>query len=48
VIRWYQSDRQRLAEVEAVIIENNVTDFVLAKAKVTEKAVPFDELMGQQ
>jgi trigger factor len=48
VIRWYQSDRQRLAEVEAVIIENNVTDFVLSKAKVTEKAVPFDELMGQQ
>ena len=48
VVRWYQSDRQRLAEVEAVIIENNVTDFVLSKAKVTEKAVAFDELMGQQ
>jgi trigger factor len=48
VIRWYQSDRQRLAEVEAVIIENNVTDFVLSKAKVTAKAVEFDELMGQQ
>jgi trigger factor len=48
VIRWYQSDRQRLAEVEAVIIENNVMDFVLSKAKVTEKALAFDELMGQQ
>ncbi|MFE8644037.1 trigger factor [Sphingomonas sp. NCPPB 2930] len=48
VVRWYQSDRQRLAEVEAVVIENNVTDFVLSKAKVTEKAVSFDELMGQQ
>jgi trigger factor len=48
VIRWYQSDRQRLAEVEAVIIENNVTDYVLAKAKVTSKAVDFDDLMGQQ
>jgi trigger factor len=48
VIRWYQNDRQRLAEVEAVIIENNVTDFVLGKAKVTEKSVAFDELMGQQ
>jgi trigger factor len=48
VVRWYNSDRQRLAEVEAVIIENNVTDFVLAKAKVTDKAVAFDELMGQQ
>ena len=48
VVRWYNSDRQRLAEVEAVIIENNVTDFVLSKAKVTEKSVAFDELMGQQ
>lgn len=45
VMRWYLSDRQRMAEVEAVVIENNVTDFVLAKAKVTEKVLPFDELM---
>ena len=48
VVRWYFGDRQRLAEVEAVVIENNVTDFVLGKAKVTDKQVSFDELMGQQ
>ncbi|MNT53787.1 Trigger factor [compost metagenome] len=48
VVRWYFGDRQRLAEVEAVVIENNVTDFVLGKAKVTGKTVSFDELMGQQ
>ena len=47
VVRWYFSDRNRLAEIEAVVIENNVADFVLAKAKVNEKAVSFDELMGQ-
>jgi trigger factor len=46
VMRWYLSDRERMAEVEAVVIENNVTDFVLAKAKVTDKALPFDELMA--
>ncbi|MCV2366280.1 trigger factor [Paucibacter sp. DJ1R-11] len=46
VVRWYLSDRNRLAEVEAVVVENNVTDFVLAKAKVSEKALPFDELMA--
>jgi trigger factor len=45
VVRWYLSDRQRMAEVEAVVIENNVTDFVLSKAKVTDKVLPFDELM---
>lgn len=48
VVRWYFSDRNRLGEVEAVVVENNVTDFVLGKAKVTEKAVSFDELMGGQ
>lgn len=47
VVRWYFGDRQRLGEVEAVVIENNVSDFVLSKAKVTEKALSFDELMGQ-
>ena len=47
VIRWYYSDNRRMAEVEAVVIENNVTDFVLSKAKVVDKSVSFDELMGQ-
>ena len=47
VVRWYFGDRQRLGEVEAVVIENNVSDFVLSKAKVTEKTLSFDELMGQ-
>ncbi|MEN9330661.1 MAG: hypothetical protein RLZZ484_1849 [Pseudomonadota bacterium] len=47
VVRWYFSDNQRLAEVEAVVIENNVTTYVLSNAKVTEKTVSFDELMGQ-
>jgi len=45
VLRWYLSDRQRMAEVEAVVIENNVAEFVLAQAKVTDKVLPFDELM---
>ncbi|HOY35604.1 MAG TPA: trigger factor [Piscinibacter sp.] len=45
VVRWYLGDRQRMAEVEAVVIENNVAEFVLGKAKVTDKVVPFDELM---
>jgi len=47
VTRWYYGDNQRLAEVEAVVIESNVADYVLSQAKVTEKALSFDELMGQ-
>ena len=47
VVRWYYGDKQRLADVEALALEDNVVNFVLSKAKVTEKAVPFDELMGR-
>ena len=46
VVRWYLSDRNRMAEVEALVIEKNVTDFVLAQAKVTAKTLAFDELMN--
>jgi len=45
VVRWYLGDRQRMAEVEAVVVENNVTQFVLGKAKVSDKALAFDDLM---
>ena len=48
VMRWYLGDRDRMAEVEGVVVENNVADFVLANAKVVEKALPFDELMASQ
>ena len=47
VVRWYYSDRQRTAEVESVVIENNVTDYILSQVKVEEKSIDFDELMGQ-
>ena len=47
VIRWYYGDNRRMAEVEGIVMENNVTEFVLSKAKVSEKTISFDELMGQ-
>jgi len=47
VVRWYYGDNRRLAEVEAMVIENNVTEFVLSKAKAVDKTLGFDELMGQ-
>ena len=34
--------------IEGVAIENNVVEWVLGKAKVTDKAAVFDELMGQK
>jgi len=48
VQRWYYSDNRRMAEVEGIVIEQNVTNYVFSLAKVNEKTVSFDELMGQQ
>ncbi|MGI4720838.1 MAG: trigger factor [Janthinobacterium lividum] len=46
VLKYYYSDRRRLAEVEALVLEENVVNYVLGKAKVSTKAIAFDELMG--
>ena len=48
VQRWYYSDNRRMAEVEGIVIEQNVTNYVFSLVKVNEKAISFDELMGQQ
>ena len=47
VMRWYQSDSRRMAEIEAMVVETNVTNYVFSQAKVIPKTVPFDELMGK-
>ncbi len=46
VVAYYLSDRQRRAEIEAIVLEDNVVNHVLAKAQVTDEKVDFDELMG--
>jgi trigger factor len=46
VVRWYYSQPQRLAEAEALALENNVVDWALANAKVSETPIAFDALMG--
>ncbi|HEV3018032.1 MAG TPA: trigger factor [Burkholderiaceae bacterium] len=46
VIQWYLGSRERLAEIEAGLTEDNVVSWALARARVKEVAVPFDELMG--
>lgn len=47
VVRWYYGDNRRMQEVEGVVIENNVTEFVMANVNVVEKLISFDELMVQ-
>ena len=46
VVRWYYAQPQRLAEIEGVVIEDNVVEWALSNAKVLDKSIAFDELMG--
>ena len=46
VVAYYLSDRQRRAEIEAIVLEDNVVNHVLEKARITDENVEFDELMG--
>jgi len=46
VVKWFYMQPQRLSEMEGLALEGNVVKWVLAKAQVADKALPFDELMG--
>ncbi len=46
VVKWFYMQPERLSEMESLALEGNVVKWVLSKAKVTDKAVAFDELMG--
>ena len=45
VVKWFYMQPQRLSEMESAALEANVVKWVLSKAKVEDKTVPFDELM---
>ena len=46
VVKWFYMQPQRLSEMESLALESNVVSWVLSKAKVEDKAVAFDDLMG--
>ncbi|MEK6246081.1 MAG: trigger factor [Pseudomonadota bacterium] len=46
VVKWFYMQPQRLSEMEGLALESNVVQWVLSRAKVEDKAVAFDELMG--
>jgi trigger factor len=46
LVRWYYGDPARLAEVEALVMEDNVVEWALGKMQVEDAPTDFDELMG--
>ncbi|UKH23190.1 trigger factor [Actinobacillus pleuropneumoniae] len=48
VVAHYAKNRQLTENIRNVVLEEQAVEVVLAKAKVTEKATSFDEVMAQQ
>lgn len=46
VMKWYYASPERLEGPTSMVIEDNVVEFVLGRAKVVEKELSFDVLMG--
>jgi len=48
VINYYYGDKSRLSEIEAVVLEQSVVDWVLEQAKTVEKKEEFEALMASR
>jgi len=46
LVRWYYADPSRLAEVEALVMEDNVVEWAVGKMQVSDEPRDFDDLMG--
>ncbi len=46
VVKWYYSAPERLNDIEALVLEDNVVEWVMKQSKVEDKPMGFDELMG--
>lgn len=48
VVRWFYQSPERLRDIESLVLEDNVVDWVMKTAKVQDSPVAFDELMGNR
>jgi len=47
VVKWHYSDPSRLQESKNMVLEDNVVAWVMSVAKVTDRVMEFNELMGK-
>lgn len=48
VVRWHYEKPERLRDFEAMVLEQNVVDWILARATVTDEPTTFETIMGQR
>jgi trigger factor len=47
VVKWFYAEPERLRDIESGVLEDNVVAWALGIARVTDRKVDFDELMGK-
>jgi trigger factor len=45
VVRWHYEKPERLRDFEAMVLEQNVVDWILARARVTDQPMTFEQVM---
>ena len=48
VINYYYSNEQQLSQIQNMVLEGQIVDFVLDSAKVTDKTVSYDEAVKRE
>lgn len=48
VVAWYYSDEKRLHDVQQMVLEDQVVEWLVAQAKVTDETVSFSDVMDRQ
>ena len=48
VVRWHYEKPERLRDFEAMVLEQNVVDWIIARARVTDEPATFEQVMGQR
>ncbi|MFH1495203.1 MAG: trigger factor [Pseudomonadota bacterium] len=48
VVKYFYSNPQQMAEIESLVLEGNVVEWVLTRAQVVDAPTVFDELMGKK
>ncbi|OYV18191.1 MAG: trigger factor [Methylococcaceae bacterium NSP1-1] len=48
VINWYYSDESRLTDVQQMVLEDQVIEWLVARAKVSDETVNFNDVMDRQ
>lgn len=48
VVNWYYGNKEQLQQVEAVVLEDQVVDFILSQAQVTDKVTAYEEVLRPQ